>query len=243
MAAKVPISVPDFQQALDAIYQKAISGMPQIEKPIPVLADEYLSRYGSIPKAADKLISAQLAKCATSSFLAGLGGVVTLPVTLPADICSVLYFQIRMIASVAYIGGYDICEDQVQTFIYVCLAGISVNSVVKSFGTKFGTKIATKAIERIPGKALTKINQKVAFRLITKFGEKGLINLGKMIPLVGGVIGGGFTLTETKIIAARARKMFIVDDFALPEPLRKEESEALREDYIETEFLHDDFLE
>ena len=38
-----------------------------------------------------------------------------------------------------------------------------------------------KAIQKIPGKALTKINQKIGFRFITKMGEKGIVNLGKMI--------------------------------------------------------------
>lgn len=48
---------------------------------------------------------------------------------------------------------------------------------------------------------------------MTKFGSKGLINIGKMIPAVGGILGGGFDLVETKIIAERAYKMFIKGDF------------------------------
>lgn len=239
MATKEPISVSDFQQALDAIYQKAVFGVPKVIKPISILADEYLTRYGSICVAVDKLISIQLAKCTTSSFLTGLGGIVTLPVTLPADICSVLFVQIRMIAAVAYIGGYDINDDQVQTFVYMCLAGISVNSVAKTFGIQFGTKLTINAIKRIPGKALTKINQKVAFRLITKFGEKGLINLGKMVPLVGGIIGGSFTMVETRVIAIRAKKMFIGDDLIAPKPMKEEDLEELRKDTIETAFVQD----
>ncbi|MDE6107763.1 MAG: EcsC family protein, partial [Oscillospiraceae bacterium] len=38
---------------------------------------------------------------------------------------------------------------------------------------------------------------------------KGIVNLGKMIPIVGGVVGGGFDLAETKIIANRAYQLFI----------------------------------
>lgn len=61
-------------------------------------------------------------------------------------------------------------------------------------------------IKKIPGKVLTKINQKVGFRFITKFGTKGIVNLGKMLPGVGAVIGGGLDLVETKVIADRAYK-------------------------------------
>ena len=53
------------------------------------------------------------------------------------------------------------------------------------------------------------INQKVGFRLLTKFGETGAINLGKAVPVVGGVIGGSFDFATTKIIANNAYKMFI----------------------------------
>lgn len=45
-----------------------------------------------------------------------------------------------------------------------------------------GVKVAEKGIEKIPGKALVKINQKIGFRFITKFGEKGIVNLGKLLP-------------------------------------------------------------
>ena len=43
---------------------------------------------------------------------------------------------------------------------------------------KTGTKSLEVAIKKIPGSALVKTNQKVGFRFITKFGEKGIINLG-----------------------------------------------------------------
>ena len=55
---------------------------------------------------------------------------------------------------------------------------------------------------------LTKINQKVGFRFITKFGTKGIVNMGKLIPGVGAVIGGSLDLVETKAIGARAYNGF-----------------------------------
>ena len=64
---------------------------------------------------------------------------------------------------------------------------------------------------------IVKINQKVGFRLITKFGEKGIINLGKMIPGIGALINGGLDFAETKIIANRAYKMFFKGDFSAGE--------------------------
>lgn len=104
--------------------------------------------------------------------------------------------------------------DQVQTFVYACLAGVSVTGVAKQAGIKFGSKFATKMIEKVPGKVLTKINQKVGFRFITKFGQKGIVNLGELVPGVGAVINGSVDFAETKVIADRAYKMFFDGAFS-----------------------------
>lgn len=115
----------------------------------------------------------------------------------------------RMIACVAYMAGYDLDCDQTQTFVYACLAGVAINSVVKKAGIKIGVKVSTNIIKKIPGTVLTKINQKVGFRLLTKFGTTGVVNLGKLIPGIGAVVGGGLDLFETKIIADRAYAWFM----------------------------------
>ena len=128
---------------------------------------------------------------------------------IPANLGSVLYVQMRMIACLAYMGGYDIKCDQVQTLVYASLAGVSVDQVMKKLGIQFGTKLTNSMIKKIPGKVLTKINQKVGFRFITKAGTKGVVNLTKAVPIVGGLVGGGIDLVETKMIANRAYKLFI----------------------------------
>lgn len=140
--------------------------------------------------ASQKLISNQILKCSSSGFLTGLGGVITLPFALPANLRGVIYVQMRMIAAVAYLNGYDLNSDETQTFVYACLAGVSLNKIVKQAAVVFGVKVCSTLVKKLPGKVLTKINQKVGFRFITKFGTKGLVNLGKLVPVVGGVIGG-----------------------------------------------------
>lgn len=216
MAEKKLMTQEDILQLLNTLYDKSVQGIPKVSVPVTQLADDYLTKHTVTADAAHSFIRYQIAKCTTSGFLAGLGGLITLPVSIPANIGSVLYVQLRMIACLAHMGGYDVKSDQVQTLIYACLAGISVDQVVKNVGIKVGVKMAEAAVKKIPGSALVKINQKVGFRLLTKFGTKGMINIGKAIPVVGGIVGGGFDLVETKLIADRAYKMFILDDFSAP---------------------------
>ena len=181
---------------LDELYVKSIDGIPNPE----------------VDTAIKKMHTNQIKKCTTSGVVNGFGGLITLPVTIPANVGSVLYVQMRMIACTAYMKGYDLKSDQVQTFVYACLAGISINEFVKKFGVNLGRKLTTSAIKKIPGEVLVKINQKVGFRFLTKFGEKGLINLGKMVPVVGAAINGGLDFAETKVIAKRAYSLFVDGD-------------------------------
>ena len=105
-------------------------------------------------------------------------------------------------------------SDETQTFVYACLAGVSLNKVVKQAAVVFGVKVCNTLVKKLPAKVLTKIKQKVGFRFITKFGTKGLVNLGKLVPVVGGVIGGTLDFAETKVLANRAVKWFVENDFS-----------------------------
>lgn len=207
------ISQNEIMQLLDKLYDQSIHGIAKVSPPIEELANDYLEKSQDTSAAAKKFINYQIAKCTTSGFVTGLGGLITLPVAIPANVGSVMYVQMRMIACLAYMGGYDTDSDQVQTLVYACLAGISIDQILKQAGIQFGNKFVMAMVRKIPGEVLTKINQKVGFRFLTKFGTKGIINIGKTVPVIGGVIGGGFDFVETRVIAKRAYKMFIKGDF------------------------------
>lgn len=70
---------------------------------------------------------------------------------------------------------------------------------------------------------LTKINQKMGFRFLTKFGEKGVTNLGKLVPIAGGLIGGGVDIASTIVISRNAIRMFIKNEtLDMSEPTEEE---------------------
>lgn len=211
---KKAIKQKDIMKLLDSCYEKCLNGVPYVSPSVEELAKDYLNKHSTKQQACKAMLKNQIVKCTTSGFVTGFGGIVTLPVTIPANVGSVIYIQMRMIACTAYMSGLELNSDQTQTFVYACLAGVTVNELIKQAGIKFGVKFTTRLIEKIPGKVLTKINQKVGSRFITKFGTKGIVNLGKLVPGVGAVIGGGLDLVETKIIANRAYKWFFEQNFS-----------------------------
>lgn len=151
----------------------------------------------------------QVTKCTTTGFLTGLGGLITLPATITADIGSSMYVQIRMIAAIAVMGGYSLQDDVVKSMVFATLLKVEVGNLLKQVGVKTANRASLQLLKKLPGTVLTKINQKLGFRFLTKFGQKGVINLVKVVPVAGGVVNGGLNLVETKAIGKRAMKVFL----------------------------------
>lgn len=158
----------------------------------------------------NSLIRWQNTKAGTSGFLTGLGGLITLPVALPANITTVLYVQIRMIAAIAHMTGLDLRDDRVKSFVFLALCGSATADILKDTGIKFGTKLSMSLIKKyVTKEVITAINKAVGFRLVTKAGSTGIINLTKMVPILGGIIGASFDTFTTNVVGNTARDMFL----------------------------------
>jgi uncharacterized protein (DUF697 family) len=196
-------------KALEWAYEKALDpGVPGIDSAYD-MANDHKANQCKIEDGVNSLIRWQNAKAATSGFLSGLGGLITLPLAVPANISSVLFVQIRMIAAIAIMGGYDVKNDKVRTLIYASMCGNAAKEILKKAGVQVGKKLSMQVIKNISGAVLTKINQKVGFRLITKFGEKGVVNLGKAVPFVGGIVGATIDAVSTNTVGNVARNVFV----------------------------------
>ena len=216
-------------KALDLAYDKAVDGVPGVPGlgSAEGLAEDYLNDPGSLEEKVDALIRVQVLKAATSGFVTGLGGVITLPVAIPANLASIMYLQLQMVAAVARMGGHDVRNDRVKAVCYACLCGNAAAEVLQGAGIAIGKKLTERAITRLSSEVITKINQAVGFRMVTKFGQTGAINLGKAVPLVGGVIGGTFDGTTTYTIGRVARSVFVtggeISDAEQPDAEQPEE--------------------
>ena len=188
---------------LNNIYDSAINGRA-VE-----LANEYIDRYGRTELAIDKLVSCQRRKCATTGFVTGLGGLVSIPVTLPADLYSSLVIQVNMIVAIAVIRGYDVHSEEVKTLVFLCIVGNSIGDVLKQAGIKAVTDYTAKTIiPKLTVIVSQRIAAKVGSRLVVKASTKGLSSAAKMIPFLGGLIGGAYNYAEVSTYANIARERF-----------------------------------
>jgi hypothetical protein len=200
-------------QWLGWLYEGAINGIPGVDG-VEDLAQSYGARRGCSDDAIDLLINWQVAKAGAAGFVTGVGGVLTLPVAVPANLAGVLYIQLRMIGAIAQLRGYDVRSDEVKTLVVACLAGSAVFDILKDVGINISSQVTRQIILRISGEVLKRINQAVGFRLVTKTGSKGAVNLVKGVPFVGGMVGGTFDAVATKVIGQTAKQVFVPFDTA-----------------------------
>jgi hypothetical protein len=179
------------QTALSWIVDAGINGfgiLPSAKK----VASDHLKDSADPQAAIEAIINWRTAYAAGSGFVTGVGGIAAMPIAIPAGLLATYALGANTAAAVAYVRGYDIDTEQVRTLILLCLIGESAEQVLKNAGIAIGTKLTKVMLQQIPGKVFIEINKRVGFRLITKAGEKGVVNVAKMVPLVGGVVGAGF---------------------------------------------------
>lgn len=178
--------------------------------PAANLAEEYhidLS-YESVDERVDALIRWESAKNFTSGFITGLGGIITLPVAIPSALGASWIIQARMCGAIAALYGHNIKNDRVRTMVLLALLGDAGKEILKEAGVKIGQRVTIAMIERIPGRVLAEINKRIGFRLLTKAGEKGFINLTKLVPGLGGFISGGFDASTCMAVGHIAKHSF-----------------------------------
>lgn len=196
------------QKALGFAYEKATTtGIPGLGSAID-MAESYRKKYpGNVTKQVDELIKWQMAKGATSGFVTGLGGFVTLSVAIPANLVSVLYIQINMIAAIAHLGGCDVRDEKIKTLVYACIVGDRVKDILEEAGVDIIAEfVVDKMISGLTVDAMLRVSRVVGLRLAAQLGIKGP---AKMAPLIGGVIGGVIDAVWTRSVGKAAKKVFI----------------------------------
>lgn len=153
------------------------------------------------------LIRWQTAKAGTAGFISGLpGGLLAVPACM-ADISATLVTQVRMVAGIAYLRGYDIKGENTRCMILLCILG---DSVVGPIVKKAATEVMSNAVEAYLRKHTTKqLFQTLVEKLGTKVvSQSAASSLRHFIPLFSGVISSGVDVASTRAIGALADRMF-----------------------------------
>ena len=173
-------------------------------------ADAALARSGGDrEKAIGALARSTTVTGAIGGFVTGLGGFVTMPVSLPVNVAEFYIQAVRMVGGIAALRGYDLDEPRIRTAVLLTLVGSDSDEVLKKAGmTTASGRITSYALKGLPPAALMVVNKAVGFRLMRGVSEKVLSRFGRGIPLAGGIVGGGIDAYMMKKIADHAMKEF-----------------------------------
>src|SRR5690625_6993175 len=125
----VEVKDNNIQKLLNSAYNTSIKGLPKFSTATE-LAEKYLERYSSTDEAINSLIRHQNAKASSFGYTFGVGGLIVFPVLVPANIGSVLYVQMRMVAAIAHMRGLDVMASELITLVFVAFSGYSADTLL-----------------------------------------------------------------------------------------------------------------
>jgi hypothetical protein len=207
-AAALPLG-DALSQGLGWLYDHAVSGAPGLDG-AAALAAAYSARHGSVEAAIDALIARQTRQAGAAGFITGLGGAMTLALTLPAHFVSSLYIQIQLVAAIAHLRGYDITSDEVRFAAFACLSGSAAADRLKGAGVNLGTQFAKQMATRIPVDAIKNFGGVAGAHLARRLSAYTGASTAKALPVLGGVMSAGFDAAATQLIGRAAKRLFVL---------------------------------
>lgn len=186
---------------------RAISGVGPLP-PAAKAADAQLKEQkGNRERAVHEVIENHVRYAGAQGFVTNLGGVVTMALSIPANVSGLALIQCRMIAGIAHLRGYDLDDPRVRNAILTCLLGEdTVNAMIKN--KKLPAPPMALATAPVNDPDLDRVlSAEVASELITKVaGKRVAVTVGRRVPIVGGVVGLGADAYATWRIGRYADK-------------------------------------
>lgn len=209
------ISQKTLNKAIDYTFKSVLTTSAN-PKSIHRITAKYLNKYGD-PEAAIAHMTGQMRLLAgTSGFVTNLGGLLTIPASLPTELVSTLYIDLRLIGGIAYLRGYDLGDARVQTVMLAALAGNAALDNLKKAMIAAGETYMKHHLNHV---VLNRINLTLRHLLLKRFTLSTATALTKVVPLVGGAIGGLTDTLTTQAVASAAKRLFKPEGLVFGEKL------------------------
>jgi hypothetical protein len=193
--------------ALRQVLELAIDGYGRLPGAKTHAARQLQRHGGSIDGAISSIIDFHVRLASAQGFVTNLGGLMALPVAIPANLAGVAVVQTRMVAAIAHLRGYDLDDNRVRTALVMCLLG--------------GEQIAKRIVEgKLPTSPMTvatapmfdpeldrQVAEEVTAGLAARVGGKNLaLVVTRRVPLLGGGIGAVMDGVATYQVGQFAKK-------------------------------------
>ena len=169
-----------------------------------------LQAKGEREAAIDSIVMQHIGLASAQGFLTSVGGLITLPVGLPANVAGLAVLSVRMIGSIAHLRGYDVDDRRVRAALTLAMLGDDEVRRLVSEGKLPTTPLVIATSPMFDADLERKISERVMGSLAGRMGGKHLaVVVVRRIPLVGGGVGAAVDGWLTFGLAAYARREFI----------------------------------
>jgi len=175
------------------------------------LAEAKLERSGGDPQlAVDAVIDQHIRLAGVQGFVTSIGGLVTLPVALPANLTGLAVVQARMVAAIAHLRGYDLRDPRVRTAVITCLLGEDgvADRLEKASLVSSPLAIATAPVfdpeldRQVAGEVVGELIARIS-------GKRMALTVTRRVPLLGGAVAAGVDGWSTFRVGQYADKSLV----------------------------------
>ena len=175
-------------QALD----RAIRGVGPLDGAAMAAEKQLDERKGDVEAAIKEVIENHVRLAGAQGFVTNIGGLVTMTVTVPANITGLALIQCRMVAGIAHLRGYDLDDKRTRNAILACLLGEERMLALIRKKKLPGTPMALATAPVHDPHLDNVMGNEVASELITKVaGKRIATTVGRRVPVIGGLVGAG----------------------------------------------------
>jgi len=194
---------------LRQILEFAIEGNATIPGAKAAAAKSLQTR-GEHEAAVEWVIMQHVGLAGAQGFLTNLGGVLALPVSLPANLAGLAVVQMRMIAAIAHLRGYDVDDRRVRAALTLAMLGEDEVRRQVAIGRVASTPMGVATAPVFDPSLDRAVSERVFGGLGTKVGVKQVVvQVAKRIPLVGGGVGAATDGYFTFALGQYARREFM----------------------------------
>lgn len=194
--------------ALRQLLEVGINGVGKVPG-ARVTAGRAFGKHRDHERAISSLVATHISMATAQGFITNLGGVISLAVGLPANIAAIAVVQIRLVACIAHLRGYDIDSPRVRTALMMCLLGREGVTRMMERGELPTTPLAVATAPMFDATLDRQIAEKIFGELFGRIGgRRAAVLIARRIPLLGGGVSGALDAWSTKDIGAYAREQF-----------------------------------
>ena len=172
------------------VLERAIDGVGPVRGAAAAADARLAAAPDAVGAAIDKLLASHIKMAGAQGFATNIGGLVTLAVSIPANVTGLALLQCHLVAGIAHLRGYDLADARVRNAFLACLLGEDgVNELVKR--KKLPSTPMALATSPVHDPVLDqKIATEVTTELVAKIGgRRAATFVGRRIPLLGGGVG------------------------------------------------------